>query len=144
MDSPRIDDATREALIEELADGAADAVTICGRHGMSIEQTAAWLKDPDNTRWLSHLTGATNQHTQMIVSRYRLNVVSSLLNLVGRKDSKPADAVRAATLMLHMDLEDPPDKGPNLETIPLDDEDLLAIQAECYGEAARETLDEIG
>lgn len=142
METPRLDPTTREAIIQELAAGAADVLTIGQRQGLSPEETAAWAAAPANSDWITQLTQAADRHTQWVISRYRLAVASAMLAVVNREDAKPADVVRAATLMLKLQLNDPPTDADR-ETPSFGEDDLREILAQCYGQADEEGHDEL-
>lgn len=140
MDEPGFDLKTREMMITELAEGTADLLTIGQRHGLSPEATAAWAAQAKNTAWLEQLTDAADRHTQWLVSRYRLNVASAMLGVISQEQAKPADVVRAATLMLRLNL----DQGtPNTmhEAMPLNEDDAKEIRVTCYGTTDPEAID---
>lgn len=107
MMSKKINAERREQLIQDILAAQQDLVALGERHGLSADDLAGWVAEPETQKTLGGLCLLADLQTQILLSRYRLVAAGRLIRLAaedGSSDSREV-ARRACVDLLKLDLK---------------------------------------
>lgn len=92
----RIGEKRRKALIEDLVRSERDVLAIGEGFGLSPDDMAYWISQPENARTLRGLCQLADTQTQVLMSRYRLLAATRLIGLATTPGEAKEDVARRA------------------------------------------------
>jgi transposase-like protein len=93
------------ALIRDVFNASHDVVALAEAHGLSPNELAQWITEPDNQHCLSGLCVLADLQTQLMLSRYRLVAVTKLIQQATQQEDVTAEQARKACAdLLKLDL----------------------------------------
>lgn len=95
MMSKKINAERREQLIQDILAAQQDLVALGERHGLSADDLAGWVAEPETQKTLGGLCLLADLQTQILLSRYRLVAAGRLIRLAAEDGSSDSREVAA-------------------------------------------------
>lgn len=105
--SKKLNSQERRALIADIVSSLHDPIELSQSHGLSLDDLALWIANPQNQRALSGICVLSDLQAQVLLSRYRLHAAGRLIKLATEEspDISQDVARRACVDLLKMDLK---------------------------------------